>query len=194
MRNTPPNRGRRRDQDAKRRILQAALELLDEVGFANTTVERIAERSATGKATIYRWWPDKTAVIGDALRGALPDELPFPHTGDLQQDLRTQLRNVFRLLQGHRGRVLKAFTLAAQHDAQVAAIFHTVWWEARRHEARIGLQKYQDNLLRKNVDLEVVLDAMYGPICCRLLVGTNCNSTDYADSLADILFSGIANR
>jgi AcrR family transcriptional regulator len=49
-----PNRGRPRDEDARKRILDAALEMLEEFGFANTTADRIAERAGTGKADVLQ--------------------------------------------------------------------------------------------------------------------------------------------
>jgi AcrR family transcriptional regulator len=187
------SRGRRRDDDAKKRILQASLELLEEFGFANTTVEAIAERAGTGKATVYRWWPDKSAVMIEGLREALPQELPLPNTGNFHQDIRFQLRNVLRLLHGHRGRVFKAFILAAQHDPEIAAIFQTIWCEPRRRDAKIALERYQNTALRENLDLDVVLDVIYGPMYCRLLLGPRPMSVEYTDALADIVLRGIAN-
>lgn len=186
-------RGRRRDAGAKQRILQAALELVDEFGFANTTVEAIAERASTGKATVYRWWPDKSAVLVEALREAMAHDLALPDTGDLHEDIRLQLRNVFRLLRGHRGRVFKAFLLAAQNDAEISAILRTMWYEPRRREAKIGLEKYRKRALREDLDLDVVVDVMYGPMYCRLLLEPKPTSTEYTDALADIVLRGIAN-
>ena len=54
-------RGRPRDESARRRILNAALELMDTMAFAQITIEAIAERAGTSKATLYRWWPNKAA-------------------------------------------------------------------------------------------------------------------------------------
>ena len=48
-------RGRPRDESRRRRILKAALELMDTMGFAQVTVETIAERAGTSKASVYRW-------------------------------------------------------------------------------------------------------------------------------------------
>ena len=135
------SRGRRRDEHAKERILQAALEILDEVGLPNTSVEAIAARAGTGKATVYRWWPDKAAVPIDALREVIAQDLPFPHMGDLHQDVRLHLQNFSKLLPGYRGRVFKAFLIAAQNDAEFAAVFQTIWCEPRKQEAKIGLEK-----------------------------------------------------
>ena len=61
-------RGRPRDEEARNRILASALALLEDLGFSNVTMDAIAERAAASKATIYRWWPNKAAVLVEALR------------------------------------------------------------------------------------------------------------------------------
>jgi AcrR family transcriptional regulator len=188
------NRGRPRDEDAKKRILEAALEMLEEFGFASTTAEGIAERAGTSKATVYRWWPDKNAVIIEALGEAAAQELPLPDTGDLNEDVRLQLRNFLNLLTGRHGRMFKAFIVAAQNDREVAETFQTIWREPRRRSVRIGLERYRTKALRENVDLDVVLDVMCGPLYYRLLLGSEAISADYTDALADILLRGIAER
>lgn len=69
--------GRKRDPGAQRAALAAAEELLIEVGYHRVTMERIAERSGVAKMTLYRWWPNKAAVVTDAVRDRLaPEESP----------------------------------------------------------------------------------------------------------------------
>ncbi|SDT39312.1 TetR/AcrR family transcriptional regulator [Actinoplanes derwentensis] len=63
--------GRKRDPEAQRAALAAAEELLIEIGYHRVTMEKIAERSGVAKMTLYRWWPNKAAVVTDAVRGKL---------------------------------------------------------------------------------------------------------------------------
>ena len=84
-------RGRPRDEAARQRILKAALDLMDETAFAQVTAEAIAERAGTSKATLYRWWPNKAAVVIEAFRQAVAPELPLQDTGSLREDLTTQV-------------------------------------------------------------------------------------------------------
>src|ERR1700739_2870432 len=95
---TSRGRGRPRDEVARGRILEAALAVLEEQGFASATCDAIAERAGASKATIYRWWPNKAAVLLEALREAVAQELPFPDTGDVHEDIRLQLRNFIKLV------------------------------------------------------------------------------------------------
>ncbi len=186
-------RGRPRCEVAKSRILEAGLELLEEMPFAEITADAIAERAGASKATIYRWWPNKSAVLVEALREAVAQELPFPETGDLGEDIRLQLRNFVKLLTGRRGRIFKAFVAAAQSDAEVSEAFESVWRNPRRAAAKAGLERHRGKGLREDVDLDLVMDAMYGPLYYRLLIGHGRLSERYADSLAEIVLEGIRN-
>ena len=61
---------RRRNPDAARAVLTAAVELLDNqrVGYRGLTMQAVAERAGVSKATLYRWWPDKAHLVLDAYR------------------------------------------------------------------------------------------------------------------------------
>ena len=125
-------RGRPRDESARRRILKAALELMDTTAFAQITVEAIAERAGTSKATVYRWWPNKAAVVIEAFREAIAPELPLRNTGTLRDDLTNQLRNFSRVLSGRGGRMLRSFVLAGMSDPDVAIAAKAVNARAKR--------------------------------------------------------------
>jgi AcrR family transcriptional regulator len=180
-------RGRPRDEEARARILSAALEILQESGYPNTTTDAIAERAGASKATIYRWWTNKTAVVIEALRKQVAREAPFPDTGDLAADIHQQLQNFVHFLDGWLGRVFKAFMAAAQSDSAFADSFRADWILPRRAEAREIFERHQESgRLANNVDLELLLDAMYGPIYFRLLAGHGPLDSAFARSIGDM--------
>lgn len=186
-------RGRPRCEDSRSRILDAGLELLEQSSFAEITADAIAERAGASKATIYRWWPNKDAVLVEALREAVAQELPFPVTGDLREDIRLQLQNFIKLVTGRRARIFTAFVAAAQSDPEVAETFQRVWREPRRAALKAGLERHRGKQMREDADLEMVLDAIYGPLYYRLLTGNKKFQEGYAEALTDIIIKGIAN-
>lgn len=189
---TPRGRGRPRDEVARSRILDAALLVLEELGFANATCDAIAERAGASKATIYRWWANKSAVMLEAMREAVAQEIPFPDTGDLHQDIRLQLHNFRKLLTGRRGCTIKAFVAASQNDPEVAEAFRSVWVLPRRVAATRTLEGYRGTSLRADVNLDLVMDVMYGPFYYRLFTGLAPLTTEYVDELADLVLASIA--
>jgi len=185
-------RGRPRDEVARARILESALELLEEVGFPATTTDAIAERAGASKATIYRWWPNKAAVLIEALREEVAQELPFPETGNLEDDVHAQLQKFIQLLTSRRGRIFKAFIAAAQSDPDFAEAFRSVWIRPRREEAKRVLERHkQEGTLATETDLEIVMDLLYGPIYFRLMAGHAPLTPEFATATANTALRGI---
>ena len=183
---TTRGRGRPRDEDARARILQAAIQLLETTCFTNATVDAIAERAGASKATIYRWWPNKEAVFIEALHDATAQELPFPDTGDLREDIRQQLHNFVKLLTGRRGRTFKAFIAAAQSDPEVAEAFRNLWIKPRRAQAKAALERHQrEGRMSKDVDVECFIDLLYGPFYFRLMAGHRPLTPAVAEAIAE---------
>ena len=185
-------RGRPRDEAARRRILQAALDLMDETAFTQVTMEAIAERAAASKTTVYRWWPNKAQLAIEAFREAVAPQLPLRDTGSLRNDLTTQMQNFARVLSGRGGRMLRSFLVAARCDPEVAEAFRSIWSDPRRAEAKSMLrQKQATGQLRKDADLDLVIDSLYGPLYYRFLVKNELPSQKYAKSLAALVIQGL---
>ena len=91
-------RGRPRNMETQNAILTASYELLLEHGFGTVTIEKIAERAQVSKATIYKWWPNKGAVIMDGYMSAATARLPVPDTGSVLEDIRIHASNLVRFL------------------------------------------------------------------------------------------------
>ena len=135
LRPKPP--GRPRDEAARGRIREAALELLEEVGFANVTCDAIAQRSGASKATIYRWWPNKAAVVIDAFVESVTPELPLRetrHARGVRHGPSAPVRQ--SAYPGATGGLLAAVIAAAQNDPEVEAAFLSHWIKPRRALSR----------------------------------------------------------
>ena len=190
-RSRPP--GRPRSERARRAILQAANELLESEGFAALTVEAIAERAGVSKATVYRWWPNKAAVVMDSFLSTVSSEVPFPHTGHAQEDIRLHMRRLTEAFSGKMGRTVAALIAEGQGDPELAEALCSRWLSVRRAEAQEILEQgMARGELREDIDPEVAVDSLYGPIYYRLLVGHAPLKEDFADALADHVFAGLS--
>ncbi len=118
-------RGRPRDEGTHKAILSAAYDLLLENGFDAVTVDKIAERAKVSKATIYKWWSNKAAVIMDSFLSTATDRLPVPDTGSTVQDILTHAANLARFLTSREGTVIKELIGAGQLDAKLAEEYRT---------------------------------------------------------------------
>ncbi|MBM2619354.1 TetR/AcrR family transcriptional regulator [Actinoplanes sp. LDG1-06] len=86
MRNEAVPVGRPRDPELERAILDSAVEVVVESGFAAARVEEIARRAGTGKAAIYRRWAGKTELVVAAAEH-LQADVTVPDEGSLREDL-----------------------------------------------------------------------------------------------------------
>jgi len=187
-----PRPGRPRSAECHDAILTAALELVEEVGFAALTIEGIAARAGCGKTTIYRRWPNKASVVMDAFLASTAPEISFRDTGSTRENFRRQLRAVVKVLAGPPGRIIATVIGGGQLDPELGEAYRTRWQAGRRVESRQTLQQgISRGELRKDTNVDLVLDALYGPLYYRLLVKHAPLTPSYADALVDLVFPGL---
>ncbi|MFA3843541.1 TetR/AcrR family transcriptional regulator [Streptomyces aureus] len=179
---TRPHTGRRRNEAARRAILDAALRLLADADGAPVTVETIAREAGVGKQTLYRWWPSKGAVLLDALTDRAEQDVPAPDTGSLRDDLRAVVAATFE-----GASALRTLAREAARDPHLADLMRE-FTGARRAALREVLERGRERgELPKGRDLDLMVDQVYGVFWYRFLLGhaplDERTATDLADSL-----------
>jgi len=185
----PP--GRPRSETARLAILRTALNLLAKDGFADLTIEGVAASANVGKATVYRWWPNKAALIADAFASSATRKLHFPDTGSLITDMSRQMRQLIKVFRSPRGRIVSAILAGGQTDDELLLAFRERFLWPRRQEAYATLRRgIRRGELRRNVDMDLLLDSLYGPIYMRFLIRHDRLTPDFVDSLCAIVLLG----
>src|SRR3984957_5808530 len=87
-------RGRPRSEELRDAVLKATMELMQEDDLRRASIDRISARSGVSKATIYKWWPNRTAVAIEAFLHRMMVDAPVPDTGSAAEDFRLTLRGV----------------------------------------------------------------------------------------------------
>ena len=193
--NSPKPPGRPRDEATRVRIQEAAINLLIEGGFLNLTCDAIARRAETSKATIYRWWPNKVQVVIDAFVNTLSPLLPIHKASTIEEFVAIHVKQFVKAMSGQNGRLLSAVIAAAQVAPEVQAALISHWVRPRREILRKALLEFQHTGdLSREFDVELVLDAMYGPLHFILMVQRQRLTPSYAEKLAKILLRGLASR
>lgn len=190
----------RRSEASRRAILTAAFDLVGEVGYAKLTIEAIAARAGVGKQTIYRWWPSKGAVLFDALLALAenPDDATagLPDTGDLAADLTLVLRATVDELTDPRYDVpMRALTAEIMHDPALAAAYEERLERPIRELKRRRLRSAQEaGQIAADVDLDVAVDLVWGPLLNRWLLRGGPLTHGYADRVVASALAGLAPR
>jgi AcrR family transcriptional regulator len=99
---------RRRGDALVGAIHAAVLEELADVGYGGLSIERIAERAHTGKASIYRRWPNRLELVLEAIDQVLPRFDEAPDTGSVRGDLLLVLRGIAATMSSREGAAAKA--------------------------------------------------------------------------------------
>jgi AcrR family transcriptional regulator len=184
---------RTRDETAQRRVLNAARDLVYDLGPRAVTVDGIAAAAGVGKQTIYRWWPSKSAVIMDALV-ELTDPEPADTPDSTREAVRLQMRRVARMFSSRQGQLIREVVADAQGDPSLAEDFRRRFFAHRRERGAATIAKgISSGELRPDLDIDDALDVLYGPLWLRLLVGHRPPGSGAVDRLLDLVWPGLVN-
>ena len=174
-----------RSEEARQAVLEAADDLLAERGFAGVTIEGIAARAGVAKQTIYRWWPSKVDVLLEAFTEDMAEHLTPEDLGDLGADLRVHLARLAEFLtESDPGAVFRALTGQAQHDPQLATRLRDVHLSHQRTRDALPLRRAIDRGdLPADLDVDLALDQLVGPIYYRVLVTGAPVPREFTDDL-----------
>ena len=190
-----PKRGRPRSEKARHAILEAAAELLLSRGLGAVSMDAVAETAGVSKATIYRWWPSKEMLALDALLDWAGASAPARDTGALRGDLLALVRPWVREIRRQPfGRVIAALVTEAHSDPEFAEAYRTRFVEPRREAMRAAFARaIERGEAPADLDVEVAVDLIYGPLYHRLLHGHAPLSARFGEAVVDMALTGIVN-
>jgi AcrR family transcriptional regulator len=156
--------------DREQEILDAALEVLGEVGYDRLTMDAVAHRAKASKATLYRRWNAKATLVVDALASQKTTP-PIPDTGDLRTDLLTAFCGMGGLTDHDTTATFGAVITALSTDPEFAAEFRTRVLLPKSELSRTVFQRARARgEVREDVDLDLVAPALAGIVLHRIFV------------------------
>ncbi len=178
-------RGRPRSEVSRKKILDATRVLLRRGHIRSLTIEGIAKEAGVGKTTIYRWWPNKTAIVMDAyFEGA-----PKAYTGgggSVGEAISRHIGNLVDSFRGPYGRVVAEILAEGQSDPSVLKDFRQTFLNQGRDAAREAIKRgIAQGEFDGTVDIDLAVDMIYGPIYFRLMAGHEPLAPHFARDLAE---------
>lgn len=162
-----------------------------EGGASFVTIERVAERSGVAKTTIYRHWDSRSQVLFDAFAGLVRrHSVPTPE-GSLRDRLIFLANSLTRgLTNSPWAPVFPSMIDAAERDSELDELVQGLLADSvgRLREALVEARAAGE--LRPDIDLDVAVSVLAGPLFYRRLVSREVIDPRYAERLVDHFLRG----
>ncbi len=167
------------------------IEIVADTGYNDLSIEAIACDANVGKATVYRWWPNKGALVVDAFSSSVHKQLLFPDTGSVYSDVSLQVGHLVQLFRSRRGQIVAALIGGGQTDPDLIEAFRERFVRPRRLEAYATLRKgIERRELPADSDLDLILDSLYGAIYMRFLIWKDGLSEKFIEDICRMVLDG----
>jgi AcrR family transcriptional regulator len=168
-------------------VLDATLELLNEVGYGPLTVEAVAARSGVAKSTVYRHWGGKLELVTDAFTELKREAADPPPPGPVRDRVIHMLSAMVAKQRDPRWRLacVPALIEAAAHCEEVAAVSSMLAERGARPLIEVLDEGVAAGELPADTDTEVLADALVGPIVIRHLFRRPTIDLDDVPALVD---------
>ena len=176
-----------------RAILDAAVEEVMAAGYDGFTFDGVAARAGVHRTSVYRRWPDKTALLVDALLASAASDVPQPDTGSLEADLRQLLSSIVISLARPTARaMLRAAAAESESTPEIGRVARAFWAHRIGLAAEIVRRAQRRGEAPADLDAEHVIELLIAPLFLRLLVTGGPIDGAFADRLVDGTLRGIS--
>jgi AcrR family transcriptional regulator len=176
--------GRPRSEKSMQAILDTTNKMLLMTSVRDISIESVAKKAGVGKTTIYRWWPNKVALVLDAISGPM-NSLPAPVSGGNPKDLlEKQLERFARICRGRGGKVIAEVYAESQGNAETQALFFQKFMV--QHEeilASILEQGKASGDFRATLNTALTVDMIYGAYFYQLMSNPNPLDQNFANGM-----------
>lgn len=135
--------GAKRNPETETAILDAAQAILAEKGVAGLRMEAVAKRARAGKATLYKWYPSRGALVL-AVYQRRKLSTSYKDTGSLEGDVSWLVAHVFERWRGDLGTIFKCIIAEAQSHTDVSEAL-----QQYRTERLAGVLELVDRAVRR---------------------------------------------
>lgn len=186
--------GRPRDPVADRAILETTLSLLAEQGYSGLALTAVAERAGVSTATLYRRWSSKAPLVLAAMQTVFLT-VSLPDTGDTRQDLILFLQERIQTAKSPLlTKVLPALAAEVARSPEFAEQFRQVQTPVRQMAFILFDRGIVRGDLPAELDPDLTLDLLLGPLAFRQLVGGPLLDPALAPGIVDAILHGVGQK
>lgn len=171
--------------DREQEILDATLDVLVDMGYDRLTMDAVASAAHASKATLYRRWSSKAALVIDAL---LSQKAPhaMPDTGNLRDDLVGTFCGMGGLTDQRQITLLASVITAIARDEVFATAFRRDFIGPKAAStATIFERAKARGEIRADLDLDLVAHALPGIVLHRQFLLGECPDAAFITTVVD---------
>ncbi len=190
-----PGRPRSENAASHAMVMDAVYALLQERPLRDLTIDAVAKRAGVGKPTIYRWWPTKTTLVLAMFGERLVPDRDIPQCGSAEAMIRLRVQRLIEQFGGMFGKVMADLIAEGQADPALLCQLYDRHIRHRRTATAAEVQRGKaDGEFRADLDADLFIDAVFGPIYYHLLLRSAALTTAYGERLVDQALQGARPR
>lgn len=192
----PRSPGRPRSTRADEAIIEAVLDLLaDGSTIESLSIEAIAAKAGVGKATIYRRWSGKQALIVDALR-TLKGKPPTPKGESVRDDLVLLMRGVGRNPDPRANKIMPCLVPEVHRSPEQHAVYQELVQPRRELTREVLRRGVETGELRPDIDIELAMLMLTGPVLMQKILrwSAEVDEQDLPERVVDAVLAGLSAR
>lgn len=193
-------KGRPRNADTDRAILDATRSALAELGWGGLTMSHVAGRAGVAKTTLYRRWPSKNELVVDAV-AVLFHDLEMPDLGGLRADIEAVVQRFAALLsrpetqaamlalfaEGTRDPLLRRRIRESIVDPQKRLVH-----QGRAHAQARGELPVDTDEATARQEVDIIFDTIAGAVEHRILVSGEPAGEEWISRLTTLLLAPLS--
>nr|QIY66531.1 TetR/AcrR family transcriptional regulator [Streptomyces sp. RPA4-2] len=166
-----PSRNSKITPERESELYEAVLDLLREVGYHALTMDAIAERTHSSKATLYRRGT-KNELIINALRHQKSYDMAEINTGTLRGDLQAIVLRQDDSQMERNSQLMRSLAVAAHANIELLHSFREYQLVLELEEMRRALQRAVDRgeILADNLAIDYIPHLLIGCFAARTLI------------------------
>ena len=186
-----------RSEQSRQAILQATINLLDErqpghMSVQQLSIERIARDAGVSKATIYRWWSGKAALVIDTFLENHISSTSIREDIPAIDALREHAISLAKIYSGHEGSLMAQLIAESQYDDATLREFKDRFFLPRRTMINKVIERaINEGSIRNDLDIDHIAEYIYSPIYFRLLFQEGSLDKDATAASFDITMQGL---
>jgi AcrR family transcriptional regulator len=162
-------------------LYDAVLDLLREVGYDGLTMDAVAARTRSSKATLYRQWGSKPQLIVEALRRRQNAQVGTVDTGSLRGDFHAMVQRADNCEMEEDSALIRGLAMAVHADPDLLQVFRERIIEPELAELDVLLNRAVERgeISADNPALGYVLHMMLGGFVTRTLIDESPPTQEY---------------